>query len=253
LEAMGVAQLDRRARSLQLTDFAHEVLGPEGHDRYLEDVRTLWLLHWKLASRNDGALFAWRFLLGHWPYPEFTRSEAIEAFKAHSARLGLHHSDVTLAQHLDAFLHTYYSPRDGSVGVEDSLDCPLVDLELLVPLGKRRSETTRWETVYGFRRESKPEISQSLFDHCVMDFWSRFAPNDEVLSLRAVALSPASPGEVFKLTEDDVRSRLDAPPGGDIPRCYLYQASAVQGQLFRQRDTHGPLLSDIYRQDPIDA
>jgi Protein of unknown function (DUF4007) len=86
VEATGLAEPANR--ELRLTDFAHAIFGSKGFDPYLEDIRTLWLLHWKLSSRRKGGLFAWRFLLNHWPYPELTRSEALSAFARESAKLG---------------------------------------------------------------------------------------------------------------------------------------------------------------------
>jgi hypothetical protein len=245
VEATGVAEPIGRSRAMRLTDFGHQVFGTSGCDPFLEDRRTLWLLHWKLASRDQAPLFAWRLLLSHWPYPEFTHSEALQAFRRESRSRGLDHSDITLSQHLDVFIHTYHRTRSASVGVEDSLDGPLVDLNLLVGHGARQAEGGRWETVFGFRREAKPEITQPLFDYCLHDYWDRFAPADNSLTFRAVAVGAASPGQVFKLTEEDLRARLEAPTGG-AARGFSYQASAVQGLVSRLDGTPRPSLADVY-------
>ncbi|MFN3945306.1 MAG: DUF4007 family protein [Allosphingosinicella sp.] len=245
-EVMGVARPEGRA--LQLTEFAHEVFGPKGHDRFIEDVRTLWLLHWKLASRHDNALFAWRFLLNHWAYPELTRTEALAAFTRESLRLGHSHSEVTLSQHLDVFLHTYHPARGSGVGLEDSLDGPLVELSLLQAIGERRSESGRFETVFAFRREPKREISAALFGYCLADYWARFRPNEETLTLREVTVGVCSPGQIFKLPEDDVRTRLEAY-GADPRSPFSYQPSAVQGLLSRRKGVSTPTLAEVYEEE----
>jgi hypothetical protein len=245
VEVMGVAEPEYRSRRLILTEFGHAIFGSEGFDPYLEDPQTLWLLHWMLSSRSDAPLFAWDYMLGHWSYPEFTRTEALAAFGRESDKRGLSHSDVTLAQHLDVFLHTYLSARGPAVGVEDSLDGPLVDLHLLLSMGDRRNEVGRWETVYGFRREPKPDISAALFDYCLMDFWDRFSPLEETLTLRRVALAPCSPGQVFKLSEDDVRTRLEER-SEQRAAAYAYQPSAVQGLLTRQAGGITPTLAHVF-------
>ena len=248
VEASGLATPDK-ARGLCLTEFGHAVFGKQGLDPYLEDVRTLWLLHWNLASRIDGGLFAWRYLLNHWPHPEFTRSEALAVFARESARLGHTHSAVTLAQHLDVFLHTYRPSRSTSVGVEDSLDGPLVELALLQAVGERKGDSGRFETVYAFRRESKADISTSLFEYCLFDYWSRFRPNEESLTLREITLGPCSPGQVFKLPEDDIRTRLETFATGGTGRALLYQPSAVQGLISKRRGAKAPKLATIYDQE----
>jgi hypothetical protein len=244
VEATGLAEPENR--ELRLTEFAHTVFGPKGFDPYLEDIRTLWLLHWKLSSRRKGGLFAWRFLLNHWPYPELTRSEALRAFARESAKLGHSHSAITLSQHLDVFLHTYRPARSASIGIEDSLDGPLVELALLQPVGERKVEGERWESVYSFRRESKQDITDELFAYCISEFWENFRPGEKSLTLREVALAPCSPGQVFKLPEDDVRVRLERYAVSGRSTRFSYQSSAVQGLLFMQKGARAPTLADIY-------
>jgi len=246
VEVMGVAQPQNRGRNFLLTHFATDLFAEDGLDPYIEDLRTQWLLHWKLSSRREGAPFAWDYLIGHWPYPEFTRSEALSAFRHESKRLGWAHSETTLAQHLDVFLHSYLSNRGPSVGIEDSLDGPLVDLNFLLAIGQRKADSGRWEPVYGFRREAKPEIPAALFDYCLMDFWSRFSPHETTLPLRTIALAPCSPGQVFKLTEDDVRTRLEEQHAQDFEPIYRYQPSAVQGLLTRLSNAPKLTLRQVY-------
>jgi hypothetical protein len=248
VEHTGLANPDPK-RSLVLSDFAHAVFGPNGFDPYLEDVRTLWLLHWNLASRKDGALFAWRYLLHDWPYPEFTRSEALAAFTRESKNLGYSHSTVTLSQHLEAFLHTYYPARSRNGAIEDSLDGPLVELNLIRIIGEKKGDGSRWEPVYAFRRDSKPEITAELFEFCLADFWDRFRPNEETLTLREITLGACSPGQVFKLPEDDVRVRLEAyvQPNSTLP--FIYQPSAVQALLSRKRRAASPTIKAVYNRE----
>lgn len=249
VDAMGVAH--PQGREHILTDFAHQVLGPDGFDPYLEDERTLWLLHWQVASKANPSLFAWRFMLSEWQYPEFTRPEALDAFRRHSTKLGYKHSDVTLAQHLDVFIHTYHATRTGKIAIEDSLDGPLVGLDLLVLGGEKRGESGRWENVYSFRREPKPDITPRLFEYCVMDFWERNAAHESTLSLRTIATAPLSPGQVFKLTEDDVRQRLEDISRTNPSAGFHYQPSAVQAMISRQ--TYVPSLANIFKEEPHDV
>ena len=245
VEVMGLVE-PATGRNLVLTAFANDVFGKGGHDPYLEDARTLWLIHWIITARDSAPVFAWDFLINHWPLPEFSRSEALAAFHRESRRLEGGHSDVTLAQHLDVFLHTYLPSRNSAIGVEDSLDGPLVDLGLLLPSGERRGDAGRIETVYAFRREPKPEITPALFDYCLMDFWSRFHHDDQTLSLRAATLAPCSPGQVFKLTEDDVRARLEETGERAYAVPYSYKPSAVQGLLTRRVDAPALTLDTVY-------
>jgi len=194
------------------TDFGRLVLGDGGLDPFLEDIRTLWLIHWNLSTNVQSPLLAWDFLLNRWHEPDLTPSRALKALQEEAARQDDSLSKVTLEQHLDTFLHTYVPTRGRKGEVqEDNLDCPLVELELLVKVGDREldREAGRREPIYTFRREEKPEITPELFVYCLNDFWQKRHGNDATLMFRDVAHGHGSPGQIFKLPEDDVRTRVE--------------------------------------------
>ncbi len=95
VEVMGVVE-PRPDRSLEPTSFGRRVFCDGGFDPFMEDVRTLWILHWNIAARVEGPLFAWNYLLQRWPYGELTRSEALTAFMREALKLNVSHSEVTL-------------------------------------------------------------------------------------------------------------------------------------------------------------
>jgi|SRR5579883_2739089 len=140
----------------QITPFGKVVLGRRGgFDPFLEDIRTLWLVHWHISTHVEEALFAWDYLLNSWPHPELTRSTALAAFRKEAARQERPVSDVTLAQHFEIFLHTYVPTRSRKNDIqEDNLDCPLVELELIQQIGERPIDGSgRREPIYAFRRD----------------------------------------------------------------------------------------------------
>jgi hypothetical protein len=196
-----------------LTKFATSLLGDKGLDRFLEDTRTLWLLHWKLATNISAPLLAWDYLLNHWQEPEIVTSNVVKALRKETLKQGERLSLATVSQHFEAFLHTYV-PTRGRKGLvqEDNLDCPLVELALIVKVGEREIDQSsgRREVIFAFRREEKPEISPELFLYCLTSFWRERHTTEETLSFREVAHGHGSPGQIFKLPEDDVRVRLDA-------------------------------------------
>jgi uncharacterized protein DUF4007 len=198
---------------LRLTDFATTLLGEEGLDPFLEDIRTLWLLHWKLATHIDAPLLAWDYLLNRWQEPDIVPSAVLRALQREATNHNDNVSPTSLAQHFDTFLHTYVPTRGRKRKIrEDNLDCPLVELELIVRVGERELDRLdgKHESIYAFRREEKPEITSELFVYCLNNFWRQRHPKEETLSLRAVAHGHGSPGQIFKLPEEDILNRLDS-------------------------------------------
>ena len=64
-----------------LTDFGRALLSHDGFDPFLEDIRTLWLIHWKFSTHIEEPLFAWDFLLNRGSKTEINRTEVLNAFQ----------------------------------------------------------------------------------------------------------------------------------------------------------------------------
>jgi len=210
--ATGMATVESRGAGPSLTELAVTLLGKRGLDPFLEDRRTLWLIHWNLSTDVQNPLLAWDYLLNRWQEPELVPSAAIKALEREATNQNDGVSRATLEQHFDAFLHTYVPTRGRKGDVqEDNLDCPLVELQLIVKVGEREIDRSlgKREPIYVFRREEKPDITAELFVYCLNEFWQKRHVNEATLPLREVAHGHGSPGQVFKLAEEDVRTRIE--------------------------------------------
>ncbi len=246
VQAAGVAAPEKKGSGYFLTDFGRVVLGDRGFDPFLEDSSTLWLLHWNLSTDYENPLLAWDYLLNRWHEPELAPSSALKILFKEASRVDDGISTVTLEQHFDTFVHTYVPTRGRKGQVqEDNLDCPLVELEFLLKVGERG--IGKRETIYSFRREEKPEISLELFCYALHDFWRKRHDNESTLPLREVAHGHGSPGQIFKLPEEDVRGRLDllSPKAEGL---FAYSESAQFQQVRRRKEANKTtLLKAIYK------
>lgn len=230
-QAAEVISVSRKNTSL--TTFGHAILGNNEFDPFLEDIRTLWLLHWKLSTATEPSLLAWDYLFNQWLEPEMTQSVVTQMLRKEASRYDDGLSEVTIQQHFNVFIHTYLPTRRKKDRVqEDNLDCPLVELELIRKVGERESARSKEdrEAVYVFRYEDKPDITPELFAYCIADYWTKRFPNENTLPFRDIAHGPGSPGRVFKLTEDAVRVRLESITSTSLD-CFTYTESTQLQQL----------------------
>lgn len=248
-QVMGMAKAETKRQNLSVTDLGRTLLAEKGLDPFLEDIRTLWLLHWNLATNIENPLLAWDFLLNRWQEPELVPSVVLKALQKEAEKQENRLSKVTLQQHFNMFLHTYYPTRGRKGEVqEDNLDCPLVELELIIKIGERELDRRSGarETIYGFNREEKPDISHELFVYCLNDFWQKRHEVESTLTLREVAHGHGSPGQIFKLPEEDVRTRVEVlaqQTDGFLE--YMESANLQQVQKTRDRNST-ELLKEIY-------
>lgn len=213
-----------RFRPTALGDFLFAEEG--GRDKYLEDINSLWVLHWNLTTNeNRATTCAWAF--GWLRNNEFTTSMLKETIKDQLHRRNLPNpNEDTLDRDVDCFVRTYAPSRASKRAVlEDSLDCPFVELGLL--LNDWKAGGLR------FQRGSKSSLSDEIFGLALTSFWQSVAERRESLSFNEIAFSPGSPGSVFKMDEESVIERLEKLPALTKGRL-LFSDTAGLKQVFRK-------------------
>jgi len=78
-QVAGMATAGPKGGGHLLTDCGRVLLGERGLDPFLEDIRTLWLIHWNLSTETKNPLLAWDFLLNRWQEPEIVPSVVLKA------------------------------------------------------------------------------------------------------------------------------------------------------------------------------
>lgn len=216
---------------LRPSAFGLALLADDGLDPYLEDPASLWLLHWQIAT-NRFRSTTWFWTFSHFHEPEFTREALTSAlFRWTQTLPGKQVAESSLKRDVEVFLRTY-SPSRHSRGeaAEDSLDCPLVDLGLIVqPTGSQS---------FQFRRGRQQSLPDGVLLYSTLAFWEANAPQAGTLAISDLARQPASPGRVFKIDESSLVERLEG-----IER--------LTGGAVSFGETAG--LRQLYRREKMDA
>ncbi len=197
-------RLDKKGKA-GVTELGEKLLGPEGWDPYLEDLGTLWLLHWQLV-RNPGRSSTWYLAFTRWGSERFTRDQLIDwlmrLVAAEQPRTQA--TSASLRRDVEVFLRTYTpSKTRRDLPAEDTFDCPLVELGLI------RDEDGG---VYGFVRGPKPTLPDEIFSYALMDYWKSAASQQRTLSFESILYGAGSPGGAFQLSENALAERLERLP-----------------------------------------
>jgi hypothetical protein len=202
--AIGAARRADRGQ-VEVTDLGRRLFDPEGWDPYLEDPGTLWLLHWRLVSRPSPAS-TWHLAFTRWNRDYFSRDELADWLLDFTRGVsGTQPTPASLRRDVDVFLRTYIpsrTKRDRSL--EDTFDCPLVELGLLAQENPR--------DLYRFVRGPKPTLPDGIFAHALIDYWQLTAPNERTLSFESILHGLGGLGGAFKLSENALAERLERMP-----------------------------------------
>jgi hypothetical protein len=211
----------------KLTSFGRLLLED---DPYLDAVGTIWALHWRIATNAEDAT-TWYWLFNLYPSVVVNVRTAADELKKFALMQGWRSiSENTLRRDVECFLRCYSVER-GRKGelTEDSIECPLAELELLRPQSDGR--------MLEFQQGPKPTLPSRVFAFALNEFWLA-STEATTLSLDQIAHAPGSPGRVFRLDESSLLERLE-------------QIEAISDGAFRWVDTAG--LQQVTRLRPLDS
>lgn len=204
LEALGLAEIDGRARLGYPTDLGRKLFREAGWDPYLEDPATLWLLHWQLVASPEIAS-TWSLVFSSWSRPTFTRTELLDWLEEVAEDAGNQRtSRNSLKRDLDVFVRTYVHGRpERRRSIEDTFDCPLTELGLIRPTGRE---------LHWFGRATRSNLPVEVFAYALSRYWKTHANQQQTLNFERVLYGRFSPGAAFKLSDAGLAAHLEALP-----------------------------------------
>lgn len=131
LQATGLTEEVRsKQRTQQFTVFGN-IIARE--DPYIEELGTLWLLHYKLSTSKEMAT-SWYYFFNIFPLREFTKDDFIAGVTNFVRAHGEEVSNRSLEDDFNCIINTYiprYKLNPQKAKPEDNMDCPLGELGLL--------------------------------------------------------------------------------------------------------------------------
>jgi len=195
---------EARGKEVQATELGHQLLASNGWDPYMDDVGTIWLVHWLLASNAEDATTFWLVFSSQKP-GAFTKEELERELReiASDAEGGRSVPDSTLSRDVGVTLRCYTRARaDKDDTGEDAINCPLMALGLLRPVEGQRG-------TYVAPLSSHSSLPQAIFEAALVDWCARRSEErDQAIPFDEVLYGWGSPGRVFRLDEAALMDRL---------------------------------------------
>jgi hypothetical protein len=205
--AYKVLREERRADNFRLYDlhptgFGRQLLAEDRWDPYLEDPGSLWLLHWQLL-RFPCRAPAWWAIFNSPRSPEFSDEALLEELRRfrdeHEAFEEV--ADGSLDKDVRCLLRMYGSVTQGRDLLEDSVDSPFAELELIRPIPGAKRE---WAINIGAKRQ----LPDAIVVYACLDYARTHAEGARVIGVAGLARNPSSPGRAFALTEASLGDAL---------------------------------------------
>lgn len=184
-----------RIRDAYATEFGASLLDDAGWDPYLEDTGSLWLLHWMLLEPPCSAP-AWFAAFNHFKMVDFSDADLV----AHLEELRTYVdgwgdvAESSIRKDVACIVRMYAGSSSSAELLDDSLDCPFIELDLLkrVP-GTQRSFT--------FNTAPKPSLPPEVLGFACLRYAAREDSSARSIGISRLAYGDGSPGLVFKISE----------------------------------------------------
>lgn len=190
LQAVGLTYEPTKGKRIQsFTELGKMVFE---HDTYIEELGTLYLLQYCLASQKEEAT-AWYFFFNEFSMSEFSREDYVDALQKY-IKMQDDINDYAIRSLNDDFqciINTYlprYKSNPGRVSPENNIDCPFGELGLVDVLNKRKKTY----------KKSIP-ASGTLNPYVALAVIVDNAGSRKEISLNELLTAPSNIGRVFNL------------------------------------------------------
>ena len=169
------------------TEFGNVVFD---NDPYIEEMGTLWLLHYQLASNKDEAT-AWYYFFNEFKASEFTKDDFVKQLSNYVRINGEEVSERSLEDDYNCIINTYVSRMKSNpekVQPESNIDCPFGELGLIDIANKK-------EKLYRKATPKKDLIHPLVVLAVILDQ----ANGKEEIKISSIQNDPCNVGKIFNL------------------------------------------------------
>lgn len=183
-------------RWIEPTALGHLFLADDGLDPYLEEAATIWVAHWHVAS-TPAITTTIYYAFNGFGAIEFSPANLVDELMAMVESRKWRATRGTLKRDVEVFLRGYV--RRDDVQHEDAAEPLFAELGLV-----RETKIGGW---YEFVRGPKPSLPPSVFAYALDAYWQAQG-RPGAITAEQLCYGPGSPGQVFKLDEDSMITRL---------------------------------------------
>jgi hypothetical protein len=184
-----------------LTEKAHYIFAEDGKDKYLEDIGTIWLLHYFLVKENYASIYNYFYNNFRREYPEFTNERLHNNIKP-IAEADNSYNENTISADISVLLRMYQriDNTDSRSELEDSYSSIFNDLQLIHKIQTEKNEEKRI-----LPSDEKVSLPAEIVLYAILDNYR----GEEIISFRELHVGYNSPGMIFGLTKEGLYSKIE--------------------------------------------
>lgn len=229
----------------ELSEVAHYIFGDEGKDIYLEDIGSIWLLHYLLVKENYASIYSLFFNGFRRGRIEFTLEQLHKNIESlakedNSYNVNTITTDIVVLQRM----YQKADNTEGRIEPEDVYSGIFNDLQLMTKLRVEKYGEKGLVDLFRISNEDKQNLPAEIVLFSILDNY----PDMETISFKELEIGDNSPGIIFALNKDGLYSKIEK-----ITEKYknvVFSSNAgVQVLQFKSAINKWEVLNDYYAEN----
>lgn len=224
------------------TKIAHYLFGDRGKDNYIEDIGTIWLLHYYLVKTNKASIYNFAFNEFRKERIDFTREQLHAFLKRRCEELyPVSYNINTINTDINVFLRNYLKPeKDDKIEIEDDFSGLLIDLDLVKHFKQRNDDKiVNW---YRIESQGRIELPFQIVLFAIADNY----PNQKSITFRELRTGQNSPGAIFALNDEGLFHKLEQITTHYKKNIVYSETAGNQVLQFKSELNPQDILNDYY-------
>jgi hypothetical protein len=217
----------------------------KGSDKFIENIGTVWLLHYFLIITERATLYNLFFNEFRRTRIEFNKDQLLAFIKRKYDDLQTSgYNENTISNDINVFVRNYLTPssKEGKIDIEEDFAGLLIDLSLLSFIQKTKDEKNIFTDWFKVENEVRAELPHQIVLFSILD-------NDEYgksISFRELLNGNDSPGAIFCLNEAGLYQKIEQIT--DKYKNIIYTETAGVKELqFKTKPDKWQILNDYYK------
>ena len=204
LKAFGIVDADNKFSELANHLFDNK----KGVDPFIENIATVWLLHYSLVKTNKASIYNIFFNQFRKTRTEFTKAHLhnfiVRLLKDEGQK---NINENTVAADISVFIRNYLKPiyKETKIDIEEDYASLMIDLDLMSHF---ESENAEGKSIDWYRVQSKSQYD--LPDEVILFAILETYPKSKSISFNELLTGENSPGQIFCLNDAGLYTKIES-------------------------------------------
>ncbi|MEX0810565.1 MAG: DUF4007 family protein [Chitinophagales bacterium] len=238
LKSFGIA--DENDSLQHVSDY---LFAENGKDPFIEDIGTIWLLHYHLVAQGKASIYSLVFNQFRKERFDFTKSHLHNFIKRACLETESNYNENTVNTDINVFLKNYTKPKTGKISVEDDFIGLLQDLDLLKQYKLTNVEAKEFSNWYKIDNEKREDLPFQIVLYAILN---KLKDQENSISFKEMQIGFNAPGLVFALNAEGLFNKIKAITEY-YPEIIFSETAGNQVLQFKSKPEKFEVLNDYYQ------